>query len=99
MLSWCKRHDVGYIVAIAKHQRLNAITARLQREAQACHAELGAKVRWFAELRYAAGTWERKRRVIAKIEHTGQGGNPQYLVTNLEGASQALYDKLHCARG
>jgi len=99
MLSWCERHNVGYIVGIAKNQRLNAITARLQHDAQACHAELGAKVRWFTELRYAAGTWERKRRVIAKIEHTSQGGNPRYLVTNLQGAPQALYDRLYCARG
>jgi hypothetical protein len=99
MLSWCERHDVGYIVGIAKNQRLNAITAQLQRDAQDCHTELGAKVRWFTEFRYAAGTWEHKRRVIAKIEHSHQGGNPRYLVTNLEGAPQALYDKLYCARG
>jgi hypothetical protein len=99
MLSWCERHDVGYIVGIAKNQRLNAIPARLQRDAQDCHAELGAKVRWFSEFRYAAGTWDRGRRVIAKIEHTSQGGNPRYLVTNLDGAPQVLYDKLYCARG
>jgi hypothetical protein len=99
MLSWCERHDVGYIVGIAKNQRLNAITARLQRDAQDCHVELGAKVRWFSEFRYGAGTWDRKRRIIAKIEHTSQGGNPRYLVTNLEGAPQTLYDKLYCARG
>ena len=25
MLSWCERHDVGYIVGIAKNKRLNAL--------------------------------------------------------------------------
>lgn len=99
MLSWCERHEVGYIVGIAKNPRLNAITARLQRDAQDCYARLGAKVRWFTELSYAAGTWDRMRRVIAKIEHTSKGGNPRYLVTNLKGTPQALYDKLYCARG
>ena len=99
MLSWCERHNVGYIVGIAKNKRLNALTARLQREAQDGYAELGSKVRWFTDIRYAAGSWKCKRRVIAKIEHSSRGSNPRYVVTNLKGDGQALYDKLYCARG
>lgn len=100
MLSWCERNHVGYIVGIAKNKRLNALTRQLQRDAKDCYAELGAKVRWFTDIRYAAGTWKkRKRRVIAKIEHTGKGSNPRYVVTNLKGAGKTLYDKLYCARG
>ena len=99
MLSWCERHAVGYIVGIAKNKRLDAITAQLQGDAQDCYAELGAKVRWFSDIQYAAGSWDRKRRVIAKIEHTGKGSNPRYVVTNLEGDGQVLYEKLYCARG
>ena len=99
MLSWCERNNVGYIVGIAKNKRLNAITAQRQREARDCYAELGAKVRWFTDLHYAAGSWNRARRVIAKIEHTAKGSNPRYVVTNLKGDGQALYDKLYCARG
>jgi len=99
MLLWCERHAVGYIVGIAKNKRLNAITAQRQRDAQDCYAELGVKVRWFAEIQYAAGSWDRKRRVIAKIEHTDKGSNPRYVVTNLEGKPRTLYDRLYCARG
>jgi len=100
MLSWCERHKVGYIIGIAKNKRLNALTAQLQRDAKDCYAELGAKVRWFTDIRYAAGSWKkRKRRVIAKIEHTGKGSNPRYVVTNLKGDGKTLYDKLYCARG
>ena len=99
ILSWCERNNVGYIVGIAKNKRLNAITAQRQREARDCYAELGAKVRWFTDLHYAAGSWNRARRVIAKIEHTAKGSNPRYVVTNLKGDGQALYDKLYCARG
>ena len=99
MLSWCERNNVGYIVGIAKNKRLNAITAQRQREARDCYAELGTKVRWFTDLHYAAGSWNRARRVIAKIEHTAKGSNPRYVVTNLKGDGQALYDKLYCARG
>ena len=99
MLAWCERHNVGYIVGIAKNKRLNRIAAQFHRDAQDCYDELGTKVRWFTEFHYAAGSWDHARRIIAKIEHTDKGSNPRYLVTNLEGKPQALYDKLYCARG
>lgn len=99
MLSWCERHDVGYIVGIAKNNRLNALTTPLQQDASDCYTALGTKVRRFTEIQYAAGSWDHKRRVIAKIEHTDKGSNPRYVVTNLEGKPQSLYDKLYCARG
>lgn len=99
MLSWCERHGVDYIVGIAKNKRLNARTARLQQEAEACFVQLGSKVRWFTSFAYGARSWDHPRRVIAKIEHTNKGANPRYVVTNLEGDPQDLYDKLYCARG
>jgi hypothetical protein len=54
MLSWCERHEVSYIVGIAKNKRLNAITAQRQRDARDCYAELGIKVRWFTDIHVAA---------------------------------------------
>ncbi len=73
MRSWCERNHVGYLVGIANNQRLNALTAQLQRGAQECYAGTGTKVRWFSDIRYAAGGWNRPRRVIAKIEQPCQG--------------------------
>lgn len=99
MLSWCERNNVGYIVGIAKNNRLNTLTAKLRQDARDCYTALGAKVRWFTEIQYAAGTWDHQRRVIAKIEHTDKGSNPRYVVTSLTGEPQWLYDKLYCARG
>ena len=40
------------------------MTAQRQREAQDCYAALVTKVRWFTEIHYATGNWDRKRRVI-----------------------------------
>ncbi len=99
MLSWCERNQVGYIVGIAKNTRLNELTADWQRDARDCFLQFGRKVRWFTEIQYAAKTWNRKRRVIAKIEHTDKGSNPRYVITNLTGKAKTLYDKLYCARG
>ena len=99
MLSWCERHDIGYIVGIAQNKRLNAHTAQFQRDAERCFAELGGKIRWFTDVRYAPRSWDHPRRVIAKIEHTEMGSNPRYVVTNLDGDARALYEQLYCARG
>ena len=100
MLSWCERHDIGYIVGIAKNPRLEALGAPLQREAAQHFDEHATKVRWFTEFYYAAKTWgRRRRRIIAKVEHTDKGANPRFVVTNLEGKPKVLYDTLYCARG
>ena len=83
-----------------RQEQAPELTAQRQRDARDCYAELGAKVRWFTDIHYAAGSWDRKRRVIAKIEHTAKGSNPRYVVTNLKGAGKTLYDKriVHAVR-
>jgi len=48
---------------------------------------------------YAAQSWDKERRVLVKAEHTDKGSNPRFVVTNLEGAAQALYDQMYCTRG
>ena len=99
MLDWCDRHGVGYVVGIAKNFRLLGKVAIEREVAAECFEALGEKVRFFESIRYAAGTWKVQRRVIAKIEHTDKGANPRFVVTNLKGSSQAIYDGLYCARG
>jgi hypothetical protein len=99
MLRWCERHEVGYIVGLAKNKRLNALGADLATKALEGFQSTREKQRLFCDLLYKAGTWDRKRRVIAKAEHTEKGANPRYVVTNLEGDAQALYDEVYCARG
>jgi hypothetical protein len=99
ILAWCERNGVRYCVGLAKNERLNKMTepqrARLARQ----FAQSQLKQREFAELRYAARTWKRERRVIARLEHMEKGDNPRYIVTNLEGAASDLYERIYCARG
>ena len=99
MLRWCENHGVYYIVGLAKNNRLNALARRLLDYARRRYAETGEKQRLFGKIQYAAFTWDRPRRVIIKAEHTEQGDNPRYVVTNLAGENQALYDEMYCARG
>jgi hypothetical protein len=99
MLRWCERHGVDYIVGLAKNSRLLALADELLKQAAADHAQSQQKQRLFGWLDYAAGTWDRQRRVIAKAEHSDQGGNPRFVVTSLQGQAQAIYDEIYCARG
>lgn len=99
MLSWCERRQVGYIVGLAKNARLNGLAEPSLAEAKAGWEHSGEKQRLFAELRYGAKSWTKPRRVIARLEHGPKGANPRYVVTNLEGDGQDLYEQLYCARG
>ena len=99
MLRWCERHGVDYIVGIARNQRLNALAQPLLIQARKAFERSGDKQRQFNEFFYAAKTWDQRRRVLVKAEHTARGSNPRYVVTNLTGAPQHLYDAVYCARG
>ena len=99
MLSWCERKDVGYIVGLAKNSRINGQAGALIKRAREAFKTSGIKQRLFGDLLYGAHTWNRRRRVIARIEHSALGANPRYVVTNLKGRSRRLYEKVYCHRG
>ena len=99
MLSWCERHGVDYIVGLARNKRLEALAAPAMAETQALFATTDEPQRRFVELRYGAKTWNRERRVIARLEHSARGANPRFVVSSLAGDGRALYDTLYCARG
>jgi hypothetical protein len=61
--------------------------------------ELGEKVHSFIHFRYAAKSWDRERRVVARIVHSDKGANPSVIVTNLKGDPRALYERVYCGRG
>ncbi len=99
MLRWCEAHQVDYIVGIAKNERLKALSAKLGQRAERKHGKSGEKVRLFKRFKYRAGSWDKKRWIIAKAEHSAQGANPRFVVTNLIGSAQRIYDQIYCARG
>jgi hypothetical protein len=99
MLRWCEWASVDYIIGLARNPRLEALGTPLMAEAEAAYAAAPQKQRRFAWLDYAAGTWDRERRIIAKAEFGAQGRNPRFVVTSLAGDAQALYDEVYCARG
>jgi hypothetical protein len=99
MLRWCENHGVFYIVGLAKNSRLKQMAQPFMDQAEQQFKATDQKQRLFADVEYAAFTWDKERRVIVKAERLQQGPNLRFVVTNLDGEPQPLYDKLYCQRG
>jgi hypothetical protein len=99
ILSYCERANVHYIVGLARNARLQGMTEFLELAMKDQYQQSGLKQRELGEFLYAAQTWAKERRVITRLEYGEQGNNPRYVVTNLIGEPQALYDELYCQRG
>ena len=99
LMRWCERHDVGYVLGIARNARLEAMVSMAELDLAEHYAVSGLKQREIAEFSYAADSWERERRVITRLEYGVQGNNPRFVVTNVQGEPGALYDQLYCQRG
>ncbi|TWT40605.1 Transposase DDE domain protein [Phycisphaerae bacterium RAS1] len=100
LMRWCDRHDVQYVLGLARNKTLEKQVAPWMAAAQAQFEAANQKVRNFHEFEYAAQTWDRARRVIVKAEHLPQGPNVRFVVTNLiDRRPQQIYDDLYTQRG
>jgi hypothetical protein len=99
LMRWCERHGVRYILGLAKNERLKVISEPFMQQAEADYEQTGEKQRQFHEIHYGAHTWDRERRILVKAERLVQGPNLRFIVTNLQGEAQHLYDKVYCQRG
>lgn len=91
---------IDYIVGLQKNSALLERVAIAEHAMAEQYAAAGTKQRLIGEFRYAARSWERERRVIARLEHSAQGPNPRFVVTSLDsGDASSLYEDLYCARG
>lgn len=99
LLRWCERRGIGYLVGLARNKRLQRMVEPDWVDAEQRFKAIGEKQRAFFELRYGANSWGRRRAVIAKLEVTAKGRNLRFVVTNLNGDAQWLYEKVYCARG
>src|SRR6516165_4876859 len=76
LMRWCDHHGVGYILGLARNSRLQGLATPLMSEAAARWGATGQAQRLFGTFAYAAGPWDRPRRVLAKAEHNAGGDNP-----------------------
>jgi Transposase DDE domain group 1 len=104
LFAFLESEGLEYAVAMAKNKVLERRAARLMGTVRRLSRESGETAHIYSETRYAAGTWERRRRVIIKAEvvrHPGRKpkDNPRFVVTNLQQSPRHLYEAIYCARG
>ena len=107
LMSWCESTKVDFVFGLARNQRLRRIIGAQMHEATQQWNQTGKPARVFTEFPYSTkktkkGGWDRERRVVAKAEHIDGKENPRFVVTSIEsgeGAAQALYEEMYCARG
>ena len=98
-MRWCDKHNVGYIIGLAGNDVLYRQAVQWTDRSAEQFEQTGLKQRIFGQFMYAAQTWDCQRRVIVKAEHLIQGANTRFIVTNLDGEPQKLYDEVYCQRG
>ena len=102
-----------YIFGLAGNPALDALVAETADNLRFHHARgHQSKLRTYASFFYQAGSWDRPRKVVARLECSlqpdGEEGTAtgmrqevdiRYVVTSLEGTAQHLYEDVYCQRG
>ena len=99
LMRWCDSHGIGYVLGLPTNKVLERMSQFWIDAAKLLFERTGQPQRIFGTFSYAAGTWDRARRVIVKGEHNAQGSNPRFVVSNEPGDPQELYEDVYCQRG
>jgi Transposase DDE domain group 1 len=100
-MQWCEEtRGVDYVFGFAGNDVLHALTREAADAIAALRTLSGEdKLRGFKAFRYGAGSWDKERRFVARIEATSKGLDVRYVVTSLKAGARHLYGTLYCARG
>jgi hypothetical protein len=95
---------VDYVVAMAGNAMLERNAEEATRYARVMAGVTGRTEYVYGEASYAAGRWERERRVIIKAEVVRAEGkapkdNPRFVIANLKQTPQWLCEEVYCQRG
>ena len=104
LMTWCEQNRVDFVLGMARNKRLEGLVADALAEAKQQFESTQQPARVFVEFEHEtlSGSWNRKRRVVAKAEHIDGKSNPRFIVTSLaaEGwEKRSLYEETYCARG
>lgn len=99
MMRWCDKKQVRYVFGLPTNSRLTELAEPWTKKALTQFEQSYEKQRLFGEFQYAAGTWDRERRVVVKAEYLPAGPNTRFVVTNLSDEPEDLYDLRYVTRG
>ena len=103
ILDFLEVEGVDYAVAMAGNAVRDRRCERWMKRARGFSAQSGQTEHVYGELRYAAKSWSRKRRVIVKAEvvrlqDREPRDNARFVITNLPVKPQQLYEDIYCQR-
>ena len=99
VLQRLERWGASYIIGLQKNSRLMKQVELAEQALAEQYAAGKTNQRMLGQFEYAAATWDRPRRVIARLEHGEQRANPRFIVTDLPGSTKVLYERRYCAHG
>ena len=96
--------NLEYVVAVASNAVLQRKAEEAVQYARVIAEATGQTEHVYSEVNYAAGSWDRERRILIKAEVVcGEGkepkDNPRFVITNMKQSPQWLYEKVYCQRG
>jgi len=97
-LDFLHQANCDYVLGLAINEKLKEIAAPWLAQCEERRL-LDRKLRRFHQFSYAAASWSRPQKVIARIEATELGTDARFIVTSLEGRGKTLYEKVYCQRG
>lgn len=103
LYEYCEREGLLYALGYASNEVLKART-------ESALADLETYYHWYSHREphvqhfavvedYQAASWSRPRRIVAKLEINRLGTNRRFVVTNLSGHPQGLYQGFYVQRG
>jgi len=99
-MAWCEDAGADFIFGLSGNAVLDGHRRAVADDLCVRRAEAQVeKMRAFHTFEYAAKSWTRKRKVVARLEASTRGLDIRYVVTSLPGGPQYLYESVYCARG
>jgi len=104
LYDYFEANDLEYVVCMAKNPVLQRQAEPLLEPLREAVAGGEVPPATFSECLYRTSSWKCSRRVIIKAAialHPGRTpkDNPRFVVTNLNGDPQQIYEQIYCARG
>jgi hypothetical protein len=92
LYEYCEEEGLEYVIGLVTNARLLVLVQDLMADVIRRYEDTSEKVRLIGEGSYQARSWAIARRVVMKAEAMPEGTNRRFVVTNMEGPPEDLYD-------
>lgn len=104
LFDFLEDEEVDYVVGMPANAVLERRVVSPMEQARELAQDSGQTEHVYTSFTYAAQSWSKKRRIIAKAEIVVAPGkepknNPRFLVSNLPQRAEWIYERLYCRRG